>query len=73
MALEQQFVRDALAKAGVEYQLGQRHEYKTAANMFTQNRMTEAHRESAARIAESVTEQITAGIAEGRSLDPERP
>ncbi|WP_055479423.1 signal peptide peptidase SppA [Sphaerimonospora mesophila] len=72
VALEQQFVRDALAKAGVEYQLGQRHEYKTAANMFTQNRMTEAHRESAARIAESVTEQITAGIAEGRSLDPER-
>ncbi|GIH72394.1 S49 family peptidase [Sphaerimonospora thailandensis] len=72
VALEQRFVRDALAKAGIEYQLGQRHEYKTAANMFTQNHMTEAHRESAARIAESVTEQITAGIAEGRSLDPER-
>ncbi|MFC0862600.1 signal peptide peptidase SppA [Sphaerimonospora cavernae] len=72
VALEQRFVRDALAKAGIEYQLGQRHEYKTAANMFTQNHMTEAHRESAARIAESVTEQITAGIAEGRSLDPDR-
>lgn len=72
VALEQRFVRDALAKAGVEYQLGQRHEYKTAANMFTQNHMTKAHRESAARIAESVAEQITTGIAEGRSLDRER-
>ncbi len=72
VSLEQRFVRDALAKAGVEYQLGQRHEYKTAANMFTQSHMTEAHRESAARIAESVTEQIVNGIAESRSLDPER-
>lgn len=72
VSLEQRFVRDALAKAGVEYQLGQRHEYKTAANMFTQDHMTEAHRETTARIAESVTEQIVAGIAESRSLDPKR-
>ncbi|ETK31905.1 signal peptide peptidase SppA [Microbispora sp. ATCC PTA-5024] len=72
IALEQRFLRDALAKAGVEYQLGQRHEYKTAANTFTQNHMTEPHRESAGRIAESVTEQITSGIAEARSLDPAR-
>ncbi|MEW9532681.1 signal peptide peptidase SppA [Microbispora sp. NPDC049125] len=72
VALEQRFVRDALAKAGVEYQLGQRHEYKTAANMFTQNHMTDAHRESAARIAESVTEQIVAAVAQARSLDPAR-
>lgn len=72
VALEQRFLRDALAKAGVEYQLGQRHEYKTAANTFTQNHMTDAHRESTGRIAESVTEQIVAGIAEGRGLDPKR-
>jgi protease IV len=72
IALEQRFLRDALAKAGVEYQLGQRHEYKTAANMYTQNHMTDAHRESAKRIAESVTEQITAGIADARGLLPER-
>ncbi|MEV0970268.1 signal peptide peptidase SppA [Microtetraspora glauca] len=72
ISLEQRFVRDALAKAGVEYQLGQRYEYKTAANMFTQNHMTDAHRESATRIAESVTEQIVKGIAEARSLTPER-
>ncbi|GAB3906644.1 hypothetical protein GCM10027612_78300 [Microbispora bryophytorum subsp. camponoti] len=70
VALEQRFLRDALAKAGVRYQVGQRHEYKTAANTFTQNHMTDAHRESAGRIAESVTEQIVAGVAEGAASTP---
>jgi protease-4 len=70
ISLEQRFVRGALGKLGVEYQISQRHEYKTAANMFTQESMTEPHRESVARIAESVTEQIVAGVAEGRRLDP---
>ncbi|GAA0992322.1 signal peptide peptidase SppA [Acrocarpospora macrocephala] len=72
IALEQRFVKDALAKLSVEYQVGQRHEYKTAANMYTQDHMTDAHRESASRIAESVTEQIVAGIAESRRLEPVR-
>ncbi|MEV7964939.1 signal peptide peptidase SppA [Sphaerisporangium sp. NPDC088356] len=72
ISMEQRFVKNALAKIGVDYQIGQRHEYKTAANMFTQDHMTEAHRESAARIAESVIEQIVAGISEGRGLAPER-
>ncbi|HEY9524064.1 MAG TPA: S49 family peptidase, partial [Thermopolyspora sp.] len=72
ISLEQRFVKDALGKLGVEYQLGQRHEYKTAANMFTQDHMTEAHRESAGRIAESVTEQIIAAVAEARELEPKR-
>ncbi|MDF5756398.1 signal peptide peptidase SppA [Spongiactinospora sp. TRM90649] len=68
VSMEQRFLRDALGKAGVEYQLGQRHEYKTAANMFTQDRMTEPHRESVARIAGSVTEQIVSAIATSRNL-----
>ncbi len=70
IALEQRFLRGALGKLGVEYQLGQRHEYKTAANVFTQDHMTEAHRESMGRIIESVIEQVVAGIAEGRGLEP---
>ncbi|MEV6985696.1 S49 family peptidase [Sphaerisporangium sp. NPDC051017] len=72
VSLEQRFLKNALGKIGVEYQIGQRHEYKTAANMYTQDHMTDAHRESAARIAESVIEQIVAGVAEGRGLPPER-
>lgn len=72
ISLEQRFVKNALSKIGVDYQIGQRHEYKTAANTFTQDHMTEAHRESAVRIAESVIEQVVAGIADGRGLAPER-
>ncbi|GAA3839373.1 S49 family peptidase [Sphaerisporangium flaviroseum] len=72
ISLEQRFVKNALGKIGVDYQIGQRHEYKTAANMFTQDHMTDAHRESAARIAESVIEQVVSGIAQGRGLAPER-
>ncbi|MEV4097769.1 signal peptide peptidase SppA [Streptosporangium saharense] len=70
VALEQRFLRGTLTKLGVEYQLGQRHEYKTAANTFTQDHMTEAHRESLGRITESVVEQVVAGVAEGRGLEP---
>lgn len=72
VALEQRFVKGALGKLGIGYELGQRHEYKTAANMFTQDHMTEPHRESMTRIVESVVEQMTAGIADGRRLDPEK-
>ncbi|MFI7539244.1 signal peptide peptidase SppA [Streptosporangium sp. NPDC049376] len=70
VSLEQRFLRGALGKLGVEYQIGQRHEYKTAANTFTQDHMTDAHRESLGRITESVVEQVVAGVAEGRGLEP---
>ncbi|WP_336205925.1 signal peptide peptidase SppA [Nonomuraea sp. LPB2021202275-12-8] len=70
VALEQRFVKGALTKLGVDFEMGQRHEYKTAANTFTQDHMTEPHRESMTRIVESVTDQLVAGIAEGRRLDP---
>ncbi|NJP90274.1 signal peptide peptidase SppA [Nonomuraea sp. FMUSA5-5] len=70
VALEQRFVKGALEKLGVGFEAGQRHEYKTAPNTFTQDHMTDPHRESMARIVESVTETLVAGIADGRRLDP---
>ncbi|GAA4980253.1 protease-4 [Nonomuraea thailandensis] len=70
VALEQRFVKGALGKLGVGFEAGQRHEYKTAPNTFTQDHMTDPHRESMARIVESVTESMVAGIADGRRLDP---
>ncbi|MFI7047191.1 signal peptide peptidase SppA [Streptosporangium sandarakinum] len=70
VAIEQRFLKGALGKLGVDYQIGQRHEYKTAANTYTQDHMTEAHRESMGRITESITEQVVAGIAEGRGMEP---
>ncbi|WP_283134088.1 signal peptide peptidase SppA [Rhizohabitans arisaemae] len=68
VSIEARFVHDALSKLGVEYQLGQRHEYKSAADMFTKSTMTEAHRESVARIAASVTEQVVSAVATSRGL-----
>lgn len=66
------FVRDALDKLGVEYETAARHEYKSAVNMVTEREFTEAHREATGRILESLTEQLVAGIAAARNLDPEQ-
>ena len=63
------FLRDALDKAGVEAQFVARGEYKSAANMFTQDRYTDAHREADARLIESMHAQVWQGIAESRGLD----
>ncbi|WP_066362774.1 signal peptide peptidase SppA [Herbidospora mongoliensis] len=72
VAIEQRFLKGALGKLDIDYQVGQRHQYKTAANMFTQDHMTDAHKEMTGRLAESLTEQLVAGIAEGRGLELKR-
>jgi len=64
------FVRDALDRLGVIPQLGQRHEYKTAADTFLRSGMSDAGREMARRLAESATETIVADVATARGLDP---
>lgn len=66
------FLRDTVDKIGVQYEVGARHEYKTAVNTFTERGLTEPHREATGRIVESLNEQITQGIAERRGLTPEQ-
>ena len=63
------FLRDALDKAGVEAQFVARGEYKSAANLFTQDRYTEAHREADSRLIGSLHAQVWSGIAESRGID----
>ncbi len=63
------FLRDALDKAGVQAQFVARGEYKSAANLFTQDRYTDAHREADSRLIESLQTQVWQGIAEARGLD----
>ena len=63
------FLRDALDKAGLQAQFIARGEYKSAANMFTQDRYTEAHREADSRLIESLHNQVWQGISESRRLD----
>jgi protease IV len=65
------FLRGALDKVGVEPQISQRHEYKTAADSFVAHGMTAAHREMLDRLVESGLETIVADVAAGRGLPVE--
>ncbi len=62
------FLRDALDKAGIEAQFVARGEYKSAANLFTQDRYTDAHREADTRLLESLRGQVWQAIAESRTI-----
>jgi protease-4 len=64
------FLRDALDKAGIEAQFVARGEYKSAANLFTQDRYTEAHREADSRLLDSLHGQVWKAIAESRHIEP---
>ena len=63
------FLRDALDKAGIEAQFVARGEYKSAANLFTQARYTDAHREADTRLVDSLHAQVWQGIAASRGLE----
>jgi protease-4 len=62
------FLRDALDKAGIEAQFVARGEYKSAANLFTQDRYTDAHREADSRLLESLRAQVWQAISESRGI-----
>ncbi|MDO3636056.1 signal peptide peptidase SppA [Mycolicibacterium arseniciresistens] len=63
------FLRDALDKAGIEAQFIALGEYKSAANVFTEDRYTDAHREADSRLIESIKSQVWDAIAESRHID----
>jgi protease-4 len=62
------FLRNALDKAGIEAQFVARGEYKSAVNLFTQDRYTDAHREADTRLLESLRAQVWQAIAESRNI-----
>jgi protease-4 len=64
------FLRDALDKLGVQAQFIAKGEYKSAANMFTEDGYTDPHREADRRLIESLHAQVLAAVAEARHLDP---
>ncbi|HZR52835.1 MAG TPA: signal peptide peptidase SppA [Streptosporangiaceae bacterium] len=72
IAIEQLFLHDALAKAGIDFQSAKRHEYKSAADNLTERGFTGPAREAAERLTESVTEQIAAAIADRRGKTAEQ-
>ncbi|MFT3887521.1 MAG: signal peptide peptidase SppA [Arachnia sp.] len=62
-------LKGLLNKAGVEPQFGQRHEYKTAANTYAADQVTEPHREMMQRIGQSLVEELVAAVARRRGVD----
>jgi len=72
VAVEQVFLHDALEKLGIDFQSAKRYEYKSAADQLTETGFTGPAREAAARLAESVTEQLVAAVAAGRGLPVDR-
>src|ERR1700677_3707498 len=72
VAVEQVFLHGALEKVGIGFQSAKRYEYKSAADQLTESGFTGPAREAAARLAESVTEQLAAAIAAGRGLTVEQ-
>ena len=62
------FLKGTLEKLDVQYRVSQREEYKGIKERFTEGGFTSAQRRALGRILESLTEQLTAGIAEGRGL-----
>ena len=63
------FLRGALEKAGIEAQFVAKGQYKSAANLFTQDRYTDAHREADSRLLESLRAQVWQAVAESRQID----
>ncbi|WP_264991166.1 signal peptide peptidase SppA, partial [Mycobacterium kiyosense] len=63
------FLRDALDKVGIEAQFIARGEYKSAANLFTEDGFTDAHREAVTRMLESLQDQVWKAVAESRGID----
>ncbi|GAB3217376.1 signal peptide peptidase SppA [Mycolicibacterium hippocampi] len=63
------FLRDALAKVGVEAQFIAKGEYKSAANVFTQDSYTDSHREADSRLVESMHAQVWEAVAASRGIE----
>jgi protease-4 len=68
IAIERVFFRGVLDKLGADFQVAKRHEYKSAAEQFTDTAFSPAAREETQRLTESVTEQLVQAIAERRGL-----
>lgn len=63
------FLRDALDKVGIEAQFVARGEYKSAANVFTEDGYTDAHRESDTALVQSLHAQVRRAVAASRGID----
>ncbi len=68
LASEAMFLKDTLSKIGVEAQLFHRGDYKTASNMFMENGLTEAHRESLQQLLDDIYQSTLEQTARNRKM-----
>jgi protease IV len=71
VSLEQWFYRAAMDKLALDFQVGKRHEYKNAADRFTEYGLTGPAREATQRVAESITGQFAEAVAGRLEISPE--
>ena len=71
LAMEQPFIKGTLDLLGIGVQMDHRHEYKSAMNLFTETKFTDAQREASEAMLESMTEQMVLGISQARRTTPE--
>ena len=66
------FFARALAKLGIQPEIVQVGEYKTAAEVFTATQMSAAHREATQALVDAILHTITEAVARGRGWDVEQ-
>ncbi len=63
------FLRGGFDKLMAKADMGQRYEFKNAANVYTETDYTPAHREATTRLLQTVYDALTADIAGRRKMD----
>ncbi len=66
--LEHPFLREGLSKIGVEAEIGQRYEYKNAANLYKEDEFTEPHREASQHLIDSLFGQMVRAMSNAREM-----
>eukprot|EP00178_Gracilaria_changii_P009783 TRINITY_DN283_c0_g1_i1.p2 TRINITY_DN283_c0_g1~~TRINITY_DN283_c0_g1_i1.p2 ORF type:complete len:1008 (+),score=175.98 TRINITY_DN283_c0_g1_i1:252-3275(+) len=65
------FFKNMLEKLGLKAKKVARKDFKTAANGFTEEKFTDAHRESTESLLNAIMKDIITGVAKGRRLSEE--
>ena len=69
ISADELFLKDVLARNGVEFQASKREQYKTAFDNMTENGFTPANREMTNSLLQDIVDQLVSGIAQSRKLD----
>lgn len=68
----QTFFKGTADKLDIQFDVGKRHEYKSALNSYTESGYTDAHRETVEAVVDSLSDQLVTGVSEARGLSREK-